>query len=238
MIEIIKELFWEASYIVEEIQPEFKSDIEHLSFIAKITKENKFDFFLVIDLKEVNIDESNLHDIIDDYFEYIVDKNEEQGIDKNLSLLILLQKDTVKIDRDLTSFVYDLEEDPYDFKKYVLSYTKEQFSLVEQQFKNENSITSVFQRIIQNKNMFSEFKNTTNKESQLIYDLISKCFIKLHFLSLQIDTINLSNLESEIREELTQYQLDLREKIISIESKEEINLELVLEKLGVVEEDE
>ncbi|KQL27510.1 ABC-three component system middle component 1 [Cytobacillus solani] len=238
MIEIIKKLFHEAGYIVEEIQPEFESNIEHLSFFAKVTKEDRFDFFLVIELKEVKIVESILQKVVDKYFEYIVETNHEQGIDKNLSLLILLQEDSVQLENKLNTFVYDLEEDPYDFKKYVLSYTKEQFSLVEKQIKNEDSFTNVFQQIIQNKEMFSEFKSPSNKEACLIYDLISKCFIKLHFLTMEIDTLKLSNLENEIENELTVYQLEIRDKIISFESKDEMNLELLLEKLEVVEEGE
>ncbi|MDT9025097.1 ABC-three component system middle component 1 [Rossellomorea yichunensis] len=238
MIEIFKKLFHEANYNIEEIQPEFEDKIDHGSFFAKVSKQDRFDFFLVMEFKEVKIEESILQKVVDKYFEYIVETNSEQGIDKNLSLMILLQEDTVQLENKLNTFVYDLEEDPYDFKKYVLSYTKEQFALVEHRIKNEVNYTHVFQQVIQNKEIFSAFKNSNNNEARLIYDLISKCFIKLHFLTMQVDTLNLSNLENEIINELAPNEQDIRDKIISFESKDEINLDRLLEKLEVVKKGE
>lgn len=238
MINIIRKLFQENNFKVSTLEQKLifhDSQILHNSFFAKNMKPEKIDNFLVIELKDQSINDKALQDMLDDYFGYLIIENSQQGIDKNISLLILIEEDSVKLNKEFNLFVYDIEEDPYDFKKYVLPYTKSQLFLLKQKTTNENSYTDLFQKILSNKDLFLKFKKHTNDEEVLLYDIVAKIFIKLHFLTLQINTLSLSNLEKEIESQLSQKQIAIKDKVIAVESVDKLNIDELLEKLGVVD---
>ncbi|WP_373568359.1 ABC-three component system middle component 1 [Lysinibacillus fusiformis] len=87
----------------------------------------------------------------------------------------------------MQSLIFDIGEDPYTFKKYILTYTDEQESLFTSLFNEyvseQNDMTSFLNKILYNTEKFSTFKNRESNENTLLYDLVSKMFIKLPYLS-------------------------------------------------------
>ena len=117
------------------------------------------------------------------------EKGEVVGLDKNLSLLIMLKVDNLDIPPAIQSLIFDIEEDPYTFKKYILLYTGDQESLLISLFNKyepeQNDVTSFLNNILYDTEKFSTFKNRETNENSLLYDLVSKMFIKLPYLSIK-----------------------------------------------------
>src|SRR5690606_2843725 len=87
----------------------------------------------------------------------------------------------------IQSLVFDIEEDPYIFKKYVLTYTEEQKNLLLSLFKEsgKDAVTPYLNNILYDTEKFSAFKNREKTENALLYDIVSKIFIKLPCLGIE-----------------------------------------------------
>ncbi|WP_026909115.1 ABC-three component system middle component 1 [Paucisalibacillus globulus] len=241
MHNLINSIFKEAEFDNNE-RINFKGDFSaNFSFFTR-THNNKFDFYLVANFKEGEIKLDSLKKQLDQCFESILEEMNETGIDKNLSFLLLLETESIDNSIERIRYIYNLEEDPYDFKKYVLTYTKSQVDALKT-YIEENAqlpLITTLNNLLQEKTLFASFKkkeedrSTTEKQEVLLYDLISKLFIKIPFLSVIIKQECLDSLKQEIDESLNQTQAEIVNLILEQHSNDpELHIDGILNKMGV-----
>lgn len=199
MIELINSIFEEKGFEQKEDSLEGKK-----YYFSTRKSESNFDFFVIIDqdIKKLNIETFNEWSSL--LIDKLVSENPIPGIDKNLSMIILLKSDGESDDKGIQKIISEIEEDPYYFKKNVLTYTEEQEKKLTFLDLNK-SIVNEIENYVGNKQKFYEFKNNSANTLELnsnLYSLISKIFIKLPFLSVPIKKERLSNLSDKIREQI------------------------------------
>ncbi|WP_121604900.1 ABC-three component system middle component 1 [Virgibacillus sp. Bac332] len=237
MYNLIKSIFKEAEF---EMNERINFSAINFSFFTR-THNNKFDFYLVADFKEKEINFDSLNEQLDQCFESILEEMNVTGIDKNLSFLLLLETESINYSKERNRYIYNLEEDPYDYKKYVLTYSQNQVTALESYLKETTkaSLTTILNNLLQDKTLFSSFKkkkedsNITEDREILLYDLITKIFIKLPFLSVNLKQESLVSLKHEIDETLGQTQARIVNLILEQYSNDpELNIEGILNKIG------
>lgn len=187
MIDILKNIFEKNEY---KVQDAF-NDIKQIGFIGSINKLDRKDYYLVIDTNISTIANNLIDEIIDEIIKiyWNIDLLKKYGVGsdykKNTSLILLVKVDSVNDEYELSNKIYDIEESPYFFKRYVILYTEEQKKLI------ENIEIKDYLDIISNKNKFRNYKKNKKgeenikieeKPDELIYDIISKLYIKIPFL--------------------------------------------------------
>ncbi|RBP04491.1 ABC-three component system middle component 1 [Rossellomorea aquimaris] len=241
MNKLINIIFKEAGFeLYEGIN--FKGNYStNFSFFTR-TNNNKFDFYLVAKFKEGEVALEGLQDQLDQCFDSILMEISVSGIDKNLSLLLLLETESLYYSKERTKYIYSLEEDPYDFKKYVLTYTKNQLETLENKLNEtrEVPVIEVLNYLLQEKKLFTSFKKKQEDRSPVegqeanLYDLVSKLFIKLPFLSVIMKQEELVSLKKEIDEKLNQTQTKIVSLMLEQHSKDpELNINDILPAIGV-----
>ncbi|WP_347549052.1 ABC-three component system middle component 1 [Pseudalkalibacillus hwajinpoensis] len=202
-------------------------------FFAERNTENYFDYFLVVFESISDFNLSEFKEQIDVYKDEILTGYEGLlGLDKNLSLLVVLNIDGESELSKISNIIYDLEEDPYDFKKYVLPYGREQLDILTKNTNNINEpdqLINYMRRILHNSETFTMFKNNENNEATLEYDLVSKYFIKLPFLTIVYGDRDVRNLEEEIRGNLDVTKLNLLDELTFDSSTDQLDIDELYE---------
>ncbi|MFU1795408.1 ABC-three component system middle component 1 [Paenibacillus azoreducens] len=158
------------------------------AFQADRLDGNGFDFLTVGFMNQDQISEESLTEKIQQFHSVLSEKKGAIiGMNKNLSLLIMLKVNSLDYPPFIQSLIFDFEEDPYIFKKYILTYTAEQENMLTSMFKEsgEKAVTPFLYEILYDTEKFSAFKNREANDSTLLYDLVSKIFIKLPYLSIK-----------------------------------------------------
>ncbi|PGZ90949.1 ABC-three component system middle component 1 [Bacillus sp. AFS029533] len=232
MKNLMKHILLEKDFIIDEISLEDES-----SLLAERTNQNKFDFLTVMFLKLETSKRELINEKIDKYLLKIIETRQTfVGLEKNLSLLILLEVENLALSKEISSLIHDIEEDPYDFKKYMMVYTKEQVSLLESLLKDSGlKITSLINQILNDTSQFSKFKNNEDSNEALIYDLVSKLFIKLPFLNIENQQQILPSLLEEIVECMGEQEKNLWNSLMKLNenSEAEPSIEEILNCIGV-----
>lgn len=221
---IVRKIF-EESYF--SVMPFELSKITGLLAVSK--KFNVKNYFLVLfiedsdlqsDFLRVNIPEytSLLKKLLEDYY--------DGSVLKNTSLLLCCKSnDVIAVD----SLIYEIEEDPYDFKKYVLIYTKNQVQQLIKKWEETQteSIVHFLNKELKNTVSFDEFKQSPFEDTG--YNLITRLFIKIPFLTIDIQPKEFEHLPSKIDEQLVQVnEKDFRNLLKEISDLDE---NLIIEKL-------
>ncbi len=223
MINILKTIFLTNGY---DVQDAFE-EINQTGFIASISSENKRDYYFVIDvnisaIKDYSIDKI-IDKIVENYWDINLLKkyNVKSDYKKNTSLIILVKVDSVFDEYKLSNKIYDIEESPYFFKRYVILYTEQQKKLI------QNINISQYINILSNKENFRDYKknkkgednfNNKLKDDVLIYDIISKFYIKIPFLVYNFDeNERLPILDERINKALDDKQKQIRDNLIDID---------------------
>lgn len=233
MISIIKSIFSESNFIINENLGIKTHGLEYL--FATRYDESFFDFYLVVELTEEQLKTENIDGIIDDFFEDILNTYEIPGLDKNLSLLLLVERLDAQYRDDFQKLVYNYEEDPFKFKKYVLPFVKDQSDLLVFEPTLGTSVINFMNNIINNKDFFSSFKKDSSNLSThaaKTYDIVSKLFIKLPFITLDIDDKSLPNLSEEIEADISPLDKNTIQNILDM-PLESISWEEILKSLEV-----
>lgn len=198
-------------------------DGEKIDYWVNYDLEN-INFYLVVYLEKIPEDFLDLN--IPNYFGEIKSLSEGyvEQMDKNLSLLVLIDESKNKL---LNNDIFKIEEDPYYFKKYVLSYNVNTIIKIEKQFEKFNGTSIEFiNSIVNNTDKFTSFKTNddTHQEDNDIYDLCSKFMIKIPFISLFNRTENLNDLSRDIDEALNNLKLlELKEELLDMEQPDSFN---------------
>lgn len=213
MKSLIKKILEEKAFMIDEGLLQDQS-----SLLAKRTENNKFDFLTVMFITKDEIRKKIITEKIEEYLIKIIETQQTFfGIEKNLSLLLLIELDSLSYSKEIATLIYDLEEDPYDFKKYVLTYTKQQVALLESyNDSTEGNILLSLNNILNDISMFSKFKNNEDSDEVLIYDLVSKLFIKIPFLNIENNQQSISNLNEEIVKGIEERDIPLWESLMKL----------------------
>lgn len=184
-----------------------KKHIDNLGIFIPKPSNKKFEYFIVASLTNPNINDLNKLIELDFNNIYSYIKNSEyynNYMDKNTSLIILLEFDNFNSmlnNSILNKCIFDIEENKYNFKKYVITYSKNQLKELQKIDKLDGSLLENINEVIYSIEDFTDFKSNPTEES--LYSLISKLYIKLPFLRLNSKEEQISSLKDRIEVELS-----------------------------------
>ncbi|MEH7238090.1 ABC-three component system middle component 1 [Bacillus sp. JJ1562] len=232
MTSIIQRIFRDHSFDILANTPFLSGERD---FFAVNLQENAINFYLVMFLDEITND--FLDEQVPNFFYGIksLETGYDERMDKNLSLLICLKRKKELSNEERSQEVFQVEEDPYFFKKYVLTYTEEQSHILEELFKRDKTKNSqqIINEVINNKDAFIELKNDPKKRS--LYNLCSKLMIKIPFLILERGKEQMEDLKETIQTELRKAGLiNYTTSLLQLESTE--NIENIIRVFGGDEE--
>lgn len=225
MINILKNIFRYNRYNVQDAF----DDINQSGFIGSIEHIDKRDYYFILDVDISNVRDNLIEDIIDEIIKKYWDINllKEYGIGsdykKNTSLLLLVKVNSVCDEYELSNKIYDIEESPYFFKRYVILYTEKQKELIKNigidKYLDILSDKEQFRNYKKNKKGECDFKVKIN-EKALVYDIISKFYIKIPFLVYNFNkNEELPILGQRINEALNNIQKEMIDILININSE-------------------
>jgi hypothetical protein len=146
-------------------------------------------------------DASNVLELQDEWFEKCKERISSKEFDKNTSLLILANNDKNEIKKQEILLI---EEDPFQFKKYVLLFNSKSLKqLIEQ---SENGEPKKLLDLIVDEKVFNEYKTMFHEYNwrHLLYHLAQK----LPFLKINVKVNqDLDNLFFDAKESLTKNEL-------------------------------
>lgn len=197
------------------------------SVIFTYRKDNiKTEFYIVvsIDQKEfIGLDENKMFaDIsksLKESSSYIAE------VDKNTSLVICVAKDgRLKSEELMGSKELQIEENPYFFKKYVLSYdsriAEDIFGEMLKNYNDSTDITKYIENFITNPDKFRNFKlNPINNET---YMLLSKIVMKVPIIPVKIpDSQSIRSLANMIQDSIVANNLQKAQTLVVFLSEEQ-----------------
>jgi len=233
MIQFIKSIFIDTGFQIDDKVVGFN---EHYQmFFAKRIGSDKFDFYLTIAIEEEKLQLEQLERMFDEVLEQILHTQNYPGVDKNLSLLLIVERKFIQYTDEFNKKIYDFEEDPFHFKKYILPYTFEQSNILKAKLGSGENVVEQLDTIITNKQLFSSFKNDgeiSESDDAKLYDLTSKIYIKLPFLKLKVNKEELPNISKEIESEISPKDKVIVNKVLGMQ-KEDIEWDGIQKILGV-----
>lgn len=182
-------------------------------------------YWLVV---EVDILDSSLILINQDaWFDACKNSIKDKNFDKNTSLLII---NNITASEIVRQNIFKIEEDPFQFKKYVLTYTED--SLLNLKSNIEENSSERLLDLLVNESIFNEYKESHQNYSwhNLLYNIAHKLpFLKINVAINQ----NLENLFTKSKDELERKNLTG-----FLSSFDEVFTEEILETFDKMNEDE
>ena len=204
MKEILRKIFTDNHFIsVKLSNPVQKRDLDFWACY----KENAINFYLVLLMEEEELAINSVINDVSTYFDAIksLETGYDERMDKNLSMLVCLKvKDSAvsKIYED----VFEIEEDPYFFKKYVLVYNDQNVSELTKLFNDPSKDSNqVINEVVNNSELFLNYKEDIGSTS--LYEMCSKLMIKIPIIKLENKVQDVTDLNLEIDEELSKQEL-------------------------------
>lgn len=169
------------------------------------------------------------------YRTFLAEFNESCSIDhfsaleKNSSLIILVNAMDIKIIEQLQAQILLIEEDQFYVKKYVIVYTENALE------KNSDVVTNEqLQKAVNNKTIFQNILTSGFIQENEDYILLLQIFIKLPFLALKFNEEEFITLEEKLKTKLGSHYNTYQELLssyeqienldfLSVESESEIN---------------
>ena len=136
---------------------------------------------------------------------------QEPAFNKNTDLIVVYKLANLSDFKKLETDILAIEEDPYHFKKYVLYYIDGEENLLSKKTYEDLKL------IISDQSLFEEYKNSPLSPS--LYSIAARIYIKLPFLDLPKTPINLTPLNLQAQElvsELGHTDLDLAIQSIAL----------------------
>ncbi|HBJ2614741.1 TPA: hypothetical protein LA742_003241 [Clostridium botulinum] len=193
---VLSNIFENYNFLLQDIN--FKK-----SNIKVVTNKKSETYILVFVDEIVNTLPNKVFSLCADEL-YITDKL-TQAQKSNLSIIIVSRvKD--KLLELQKNIIYKIEESDLYYKKFVLWYSEEELGSLKQIIDNDYTPSSLNNKLV-NRNLFKKFKN--DKEKSKGYDLLSRIYIKLPFLTLnEIVTLN-KTLTDYVQESLNKLNVGL-----------------------------
>lgn len=187
--------------------------------LFKASDESKQEYFVSLRAEEQDNKVAML--LLEEKAQTIFEKIRNSGkterfFEKNCTMIVY--HEAIKISKEA---IFSLEEDPYNFKKNVLTYSTGEL-LALQTYLSSNGLEEITNDVINNilnanggKN-FLEFKQSSTKG---LYSIVLKTTLKLPFLIYTPQEQKLSNLALDIENNLTPGLNSIYKEIISIEAE-------------------
>lgn len=191
-----------------------KSDLElittNIEFYSPMKSDQDImnnDYYLIVNISN----KSNLAYFLDEQqkiYEYILKSfSNYVHLRKNLTAIICLDTDMQFI-RDKTSPTHlelqKVEEDPYYFRKIVLTYNSNQLKAYSEKFADTNiELLQKYVSLPTNFNNYKELlKSNGNELNSDLYCFISNLFLAIPFLNIEAQTFHKSNIINDFRDAL------------------------------------
>ncbi|MFF2909836.1 ABC-three component system middle component 1 [Paenibacillus sp. NPDC057934] len=213
MEKLLSELFNKSNFNI--IKPLFLE--EQSGFLASSTEMNKANYFLVVFEDEENLKFNELSDRLHQYYSAM--KNLDQGydrrMDKNLTIIIALKRASLSINEKLNRNIFELEENPYQFRSLVLVYGDVEVEQINQ-LREDQDLLPFLYSLINNRDSFHDFKKYPFELTA--YSLTTRLFIKLPFINYRGLNEELNLLSDDIDERLNKFGLnDTRKSALSLQ---------------------
>lgn len=203
-------------------------DLAELNLFEPCEDNYRQEYFLVVKLHEQSDESAKqfLEHHTQDWFDQIILSGfVGQEFEKNCTLILCHKEDQVN-----RNTILMIEEDQYNFKKNVITYTDNELIDL-QDYIDKNQLNSLNEEVInsvinENSGMsFLQFK-INNKEQKDYYSLVLKSILKLPFISYLPQEQQLANLSGDIELSLSSSQLSIYKKLTeSSELWEDDNIE-------------
>lgn len=138
-------------------------------------------------------------------YENIDNDEDKKALDKNLSAVYVIKVNDSKKFYDNRNLIYEIEESPYFFKRYVLAYTQEQLAELKNTISNGDIYAEIYTDEYLSKFVddFDEYKKLMNNEGDGYYELLVRLFCKLPFLNfITSNEISIDSLEKKIEDRI------------------------------------
>ncbi|MFA0189716.1 hypothetical protein CWN94_03805 [Vibrio splendidus] len=182
---------------------DFISDEDGFSFYRKSDLDNKR--FLILhstsSLHDADTYNAIIRDILPD------ELKSDSAFEKNTDFIILFEMDSLSNFSSYENKIFSIEENPYDFKKYVLYYSKEEKSIIDGMTYNE------IREEILNRDSFKAYKSNVNFPSK--YSFSARLFIKLPFLEVPVEEEELKSIDAMLTERYVEKDLVEFDKYIN-----------------------
>lgn len=192
----------------------FKNIENDIRYYWLVIEVEILDSFLILNSQDFWFDECN--DLIKD-----------KDFGKNTSLLIINNSTTSDVERQN---IFKIEEDPFQFKKYVLTYTDDSLVILKSKIEEDNSERLL--NLLVDEKIFNEYKESHQNYSwhNLLYNIAHKLpFLKINVAINQ----NLENLFSKSKDEFERKNLTG-----FLDSFDQVFTEEILENFDKMNEDE
>lgn len=214
--------------IIKKIFEIKECEVNSLEKGLLIKNKNKTSFYVVDFFKEDNREHlwKKIEETQEKFYEFFSNQKDSKGIIKNTNFLIIIEGDLYS--KEVEKIIFDLEEDEYFFRKYVLVYSKKEYDSFIKELETKN-INSLLKEALTNKRKFQKFK--LNKTYDWL-SLILKMYIKipeLNYFDKGKRDLELPDLAEEIKKELEHLEL-VKIKEFCLEIAENIG-DIELEKL-------
>jgi hypothetical protein len=211
LINLIDKVFLNNGY--EAVHFEHSYDDLITKLFKPQTSKNKAEYYLVVEFQ--NATNQHADDLLSEWSDILHLKVRENPLvdrvfSKNCTMIICWPSNVIT-----NKQVFKLEEDRYNFKKNVISYSSAE--LTDLQGKNSDLTVVQLNQLIGEGNgrFFQRFKDKSD-ELNNYYSLLLKIFIKVPFVTYLHDPKRLSNLDSSLVEDLSQSELELYEFAIGV----------------------
>jgi hypothetical protein len=217
MKELIQNLINDCGLEIKEF--EFESSSFILAHYSEIQKSDffLFQFVSVSELREkVEADlkkfEFELNSLVVNIRDEILVEYKSRFIDKNLSLIIVAEND--ESTKDL-NWMYKSEENYYQSRKYILTYSQEALSELDQRIQevDKTLVLSLTELVSRNSDKLKDFSD------EPWFFLLTKIFMKVPFLNYQVaegEKQVLEDIDDSIISKLDELNLkDVYESIIT-----------------------
>jgi hypothetical protein len=142
---------------------------------------------------------------------------EHSAYKKNCDLICILRLDNLSDFKPIENGIFSIEEDPYQYKKYVLYYTSHEEEIL------NNLDYNALLKIIADKTAFKEYKENPLASSP--YSIAAKIFIKLPFLELPHESQTLKPLQLQANEATTEAEMEILYKNIQNSPEQDTEIE-------------
>lgn len=203
IIEIISQILEESNFKVEPLE-------EDTLLFGSCQTTGIENHCLIVFLKEIPT--AFVSKYIPEYYNALrshLGERVTQSMIRNLSLIVCLRvKNMVSYDAQFLQ----IEEDPFDFKKYVLTFKQSETDELYKQWQlSGNDLIPFLNQIMHEKDSFNSYKQHM---SSSMYGLVARLFIKIPFLSLKVKERNFEDLQVVIRGQLDDNLNSLLDRIL------------------------
>jgi hypothetical protein len=214
--EIIEHFAIEHGYKLISNDTNTESHSENLSYLIQAKGDKKR--FLALFESKTMASPQKLNDFVNKSAPEVF--KVDPAFARNTDLIILHQLDHRADFKNIENEVFNIEENPYYFKKYFLYYSEEELSLLANQ--NFNSLAQV---VIDEKE-FAEYRETPLAPS--LYSIAARLFIKVPFIKVPIKEGSLKPIQIYLDEALIEKDVhELYESILSKKSNNEMPDEII-----------